>query len=151
MYSQWMVRVDLVIKEQLPIIWIVCFYKHNFFNIAYEISANSFIVHNMMYTKRLTLLNLKIIICTYLIGCYKSKNRAQSENETESKRKYRYEYELSNFPTHLLEFQHYCKQCAHSYKKGLDRKTYLDYWIWCFPVLGEREKLLPETPLINKD
>ena len=87
--SYW---VDLVIKEQLPIILIIYFHKHIllllFFDLMDVACANSLIVYNIMHANMLTPLYFKVIICTYLIGCYKRRYRAQAENEIESKRKY---------------------------------------------------------------
>lgn len=87
--------------------------------------ANSFIAYNLMHQNELTLLDFKTIISTNLVGCNPRWNRPPAEDKTGSKRKYWYQYELRNVPIHLQEFQHFYNRCAHCYKEGFDRKTYI--------------------------
>ena len=95
---------------------LISFHLHNFSNLMNVVCANSFIAYNMMHPNEFNLFDFKTTTFTYLVGHYPSRSRAPPENKIGLKRNNWYQYELSNLHTHLLEFQHDRKQCAHCYR-----------------------------------
>ena len=67
-HSQGIVGTDFFVKEQLPIILIICFQQHFFFDLMDVACANSLIVYNMMHPNVLTLLDFKTSIYLHRLG-----------------------------------------------------------------------------------
>ena len=127
LYNSGMGEVDLMDQHtaayHLDRKLFVRFYLCIFFDLIDIICVSSYLIYNMKHTRKLSLLDYKIVVAKNLIQYHQGRKRAVPMSRP-SKRKNQPE-SIDNHGGHLPDYQTMRKRCAYCAMEGKENRTFV--------------------------